>query len=137
MGRIFTGEKYTFDGFDYNLNADLKISDFAPRLAILSPAEASLDIIEDANEINYEVNASALTFERALRDNYRLLSSVLDNTKVVEALFLLDLRDVQSLDFTRPVYVDYFGDFFYIEQIKQYKVNRRESCFVRLIKLGI
>ena len=137
MGRIFTGEKYTFDGFDYNLNADLKISDFAPRLAILSPAEASLDIIEDANEINYEVNASALSFERALRDNYRLLSTVLDNTKVVEALFLLDLRDVQSLDFTRPVYVDYFGDFFYIEQIKQYKVNRRESCFVRLIKLGI
>lgn len=137
MGRIFTGEKYTFDGFNYNLNEDLKIQDFAPRVAILSPAEASLDIIADANEINYEVNASALTFERALRDNYRILSTVLDNTKVVEALFLLDLRDVQSLDFTRPVYVDYFGDFFYIEQIKQYKVNRRESCFVRLIKLGI
>jgi len=137
MGRVFTGEKYTFDGFDYNLNENLKIDEFAPRIAILSPAEASVDIIADENEINYEVNASALTFERALRDNYRLLSTVLDNTKVVEALFLLDLRDVQSLDFTRPVYVDYFGDFFYIEQIKQYKVNKRESCFVRLIKLGI
>ena len=137
MGRVFTGEKYTFDGFAYNLNEDLKLAEFGPRVAILSPAEASLDIIVDANDINYEVNASALSFERALRDNYQLLSTVLDNTKVVEALFLLDLRDVQSLDFTRPVYVDYFGDFFYIEQIKQYKVNRRESCFVRLIKLGI
>lgn len=137
MGRIFTGEKYTFDGFNYNLNAVLKIEDFAPRLAILTPTEASLQITPNGNEINYEVNASALSFERALRDNYRLLSTVLDNTKVVEALFLLDLRDVQSLDFTRPVYVEYFGDFFYIEQIKQYKVNKRESCFVRLIKLGL
>lgn len=137
MGRVFTGEKYTFDGFNYNLNEDLKLADFGPRVAILAPAEASLDIQIDANEINYEVNASALSFERALRDNYRLLSGVVDNTKVVEALFLLDLPDVQRLDFTRPVYVEYFGDFFYIEQIKQFKVNKRESCFVRLIKLGV
>ena len=137
MGRVFTGEKYTFDGFNYNLNEDLKIEDFAPRVAILTPTEASLDIIEDANEINYEVNAGALSFERALADNYRILGGVLDNTKVVEALFLLDLPDVQRLDFTRPVYVEKFGDFFYIEQIRQFKVNRRESCFVRLVKLGL
>lgn len=137
MGRVFTGDKYTFDGFNYNLNAELKIEDFAPRLAILTPAEASLDILIGANAINYEVNAGALSFERALRDNYQLLDTVFSNTKVVEALFLLDLSDVRNLDFTVPVFVDYFGDFFYIEQIKQFKVNRRESCFVRLIKLGI
>lgn len=137
MGRVFTGDKYTFDGFNYNLNEDLKLAEFGPRIAILSPAEASLDIIIDANAINYEVNAGALSFDRALRDNYSVLNSILDNTKVAEALFLLDLADVQRLDFTRPVYVDYFGDFFYIEQIKQFKVNRRESVLVRLIKLGI
>lgn len=137
MGRIFTGEKYTFDGFTYNLNADLKLQEFAPRLAVLSASEASLQIQESGNETNYEVNAGALSFDRALRDNYRVLRTVFENTKVVEALFLLDLRDVQALDFSRPVYVDYFGDYFYIEQVKQYKVNRRESCFVRLVKLGI
>jgi len=137
MGKVFTGEKYTFDGFDYILNQDLKLTDFGPRIAILSPAEASLDIQVDANEINYEVNASALSFERALNDNYRLLRAVVDNTKVTEALYLLDLADVQRIDFTVPVYVEYFGDFFYIEQIKQFKVNKRESCFVRLIKLGL
>jgi hypothetical protein len=137
MGKVFTGDKYTFDGFAYNLNEDLKLEEFAPRVAILTPTEASLDIIVDANEINYEVNAGALSFDRALRDNYRILGGVLDNTKVVEALFLLDLPDVQRLDFTRPVYVEKFGDFFYIEQVRQFKVNRRESCFVRLVKLGI
>lgn len=137
MGKVFTGDKYTFDGFAYNLNEDLKLEEFAPRVAILTPTEASLDIIVDANEINYEVNAGALSFDRALRDNYRILGGVLDNTKVVKALFLLDLPDVQRLDFTRPVYVEKFGDFFYIEQVHQFKVNRRESCFVRLVKLGI
>lgn len=137
MGRVFTGDKYTFDGFNYNLNEELKIQDFAPRLAVLSEAEASLQIAPGANAINYEVNAGALSFERSLRDNYQLLDTVFVNTKVVEALFLLDLSDVRNLDFTVPVFVDYFGDFFYIEQIKQFKVNRRESCFVRLIKLGI
>lgn len=137
MGKVFTGEKYTFDGFNYNLNEDLKLIDFGPRIAVLSPAEASLDIQIEANEINYEVNASALSFERALADNYRLLRAVVNNTKVTEALYLLDLPDLQRLDFTVPVYVDYFGDFFYIEQIKQFKVNKRESCFVRLIKLGL
>jgi len=137
MGRVFTGEKYTFDGFDYNLNEDLRISEFSPRVAMLAPVEASLQIQASASTINYEVNAGALSFARALRDNYQILSTVFDNTKVVEALFLLDLADVRDLDFTRPVYVDYFGAFFYIEQIKQFKVNRRESCYVRLIKLGI
>lgn len=136
MGRVFTGEKYTFDGFAYNLNEDLKINDFGARIAILAATEASLDIQIGANEINYEVNAGALSFERALSDNYRFLNAILDNAKVVEALFLLDLADVQALDFTRPVYIEYFGDFFYIEQIKQFKVNRRESCRVRLVKLG-
>lgn len=137
MGKVFTGEKYTFDGFNYILNQDLKLTDFGPRIAILSPAEASLDIQIGANVINYEVNASALSFERALNDNYRLLRAVVNNTKVTEALYLLDLADIQRIDFTVPVYVDYFGDFFYIEQIKQFKVNKRESCFVRLIKLGL
>jgi len=137
MGRVFTGEKYTFDGFNYNLNDDLKLSEFGARIAVLSPAEASLDIIVDANVINYEVNASALSFERAIRDNYRLLDAVTDNTKIVEALFLLDLTDIQNIDFTRPVYVDYFGAFFYIERIKQFKINSRESCYVRLVNLAI
>jgi len=138
MGRVFTGDKYTFDGFNYNLNEDLKIEDFAPRLAILTAAEASLDMfISGANIINYEVNSGALGFDRALRDNYQILETVFVNPKVVKPLFLLDLVDIRNIDFTVPVYVDYFGDFFYIEQINQFKVNRRESCFVRLIKLGI
>jgi len=50
-------------------------------------------------------------------------------------LFLLDLEDIVNLDFTRPVYVDYFGEYFYIESINQFKVNKRESCFVTLVRI--
>jgi hypothetical protein len=55
----------------------------------------------------------------------------------VTLLVQLDLSDIQNIDFTVPVFVEYFGDYFYIEQIKQFKVNRKESTFVKLVKLGI
>jgi len=135
MGKVFTGDKYTFDGFDYLLKEDLVLADFAPRVAILSEAEASLDILIDANQINFEVNESALNFGRALANNYRALRSILDRTKIVTALMLLNREDIENLDYTRPVYIEYFGEFFYIEQITQYKVNRRESCEVRLVRI--
>lgn len=137
MGKVFTGDKYRFDGFTYILNEETKITDFGPRIAILAEAAVSLEIIANANTINYEVNASALSFSRALADNYGLLRAVLDNTKKVDALYLLDLADVQKLDFSVPIFDGYFGDYFYIQEIKQFKVNKRESCLVSLVKLGI
>ena len=136
MGRVFTGEKYTFDGFNFNLNDPATVSDFAPRVAMLSESESSLDIIINANAINYEVNASALDFQRALANNWKLLSRVTDRAKVVRALFLLDLEDVRNIDFTRPVFVEAFGEYFYKQKIEQFKVNSRESCFVTLIRIG-
>lgn len=137
MGKVFTGEKYTFDGFQFNLNDPLTVEDFGPRVAILSPAEVSLEILADQNEINYEVNQSALDFQRALANNWRLLRAVTDRGKVVRALFLLDLEDVREIDFTRPVFVEYFGAYFYKQKIEQFKINRRESCFVTLVKISL
>jgi hypothetical protein len=136
MGRVFTGDKYQFDGFTFNLIDPVVIRDFSPRVALLSEAEASLDILIGANAINYEVNQSALDFNRALTTNWRLLSTATDRAKIVKALFLLDLSDVEALDFTRPVYVEYFGEYFYIQKIEQFKPDRRESCFVTLVKIG-
>ena len=137
MGKVFTGEKYVFDGFNFNLIDPLTVADFGPRVAILSPAEVSLEINPDVNEINFEVNQSALDFQRALSNNWRLLNAVTDRGKVVKALFLLDLEDVRSVDFTQPVFVGYFGAYFYKQKIEQFKINRRESCFVTLVKISL
>lgn len=136
FGKVFTGDKYTFDGFDYTLIEPLKVEEFKPRLAVLSEADSIINVIDAfPNEINYNVNPLVLDFERAINDNYNLVKSVLINTKVVRALFLLDLDDIVNLDFTRPVFVDYFGEYFYIESINQFKVNKRESCFVTLVRI--
>jgi hypothetical protein len=136
FGRVFTGEKYTFDGFNYNLIEPLNIEEFKPRLAILSESESVLDVsLGLPTDINFNVIPLALDFERSINDNYKLIRSVLVNTKVVKALFLLDLEDITNLDFTRPVFVDYFGEYFYIESINQFKVNKRESCFVTLVRI--
>ena len=135
MGKVFTGDKYTFDGFNFILNNPSKIDQFTPRLAIISESEASLQIIENGNLINYEVNPLALNFDRSINNSYKMIRSVLQNTKVIKGLFLLDLEDINNLDFTVPVFVDYFGEFFYIESINQFKINKRESCFVTLIRI--
>jgi hypothetical protein len=141
MGKVFTGDKYTFDGFNYNLNEDVKISEFTPRIAILSRVASSILVEGVAGgipaEFEFDVNPSALNFQTSLDSNYKVLSKVVDNTKTVTLLVQLDLSDIQNIDFTVPVFVEYFGDYFYIEQIKQFKVNRKESTFVKLVKLGI
>ncbi len=137
MGKVFTGEKYSFDGTNWNLNDPLKIEQFQSRIAIISESQASIQIQSAVtpNNTNFEVIPLELDFERAINDNYKLIRSVLVNTKVIKALFLLDLEDITNLDFTRPVFVDYFGEYFYIESINQFKVNKRESCFVTLVRI--
>jgi Icc-related predicted phosphoesterase len=136
MGRVFTGSKYTFDGFTYTLIEPFKIEEFKPRIAVLTEIDSVLDVsVGLTTPTNFTVNALVLDFERAVNDNYNLIRSVLNNTKVVKALFLLGLKDIVNLDFTRPVFIDYFGEFFYIESIDQFKVNKRESCFVKLVRI--
>ena len=136
MGRVFTGDKYSFDGFNFNLIDSDKIEEFTPRLAVLSESPSILNTSpNNPSLINFNVNPLGLDFERAINDNYNLIKSVLVNTKLVKALFLLDLDDIVNLDFTRPVFVDYFGEYFYIESINQFKVNKRESCFVTLVRI--
>lgn len=136
MGRIFTGDKYAFDGFNFNLIDPAKIDDFTPRIAVLFEDVSILDTNPgNPSAINFNVNPLGIDFERSLSVNYNLIKSVLINTKLVRALFLLDLEDIVNLDFTRPVFVEHFGDFFYIQSIDQFKVNKRESCFITLVRI--
>lgn len=136
FGKVFTGDKYTFDGFNYTLIEPLTIDEFKPRIVVLSESESVLDVSPGLpTDINFDVSPLVMDFERAINDNYRLIRSVLVNTKVIRALFLLDLEDITNLDFTRPVFIEYFGEYFYIESINQFKVNKRESCFVTLVRI--
>lgn len=139
MGKVFTGNKYTLDGGSFILNDELQIEEFTPRICVVNKTENDLLQVDpqgqNQNTFNWEVNPLSTSFSRAIFKNYRLIKSVLVNTKVIKALFLLDLEDINNLDFKIPVYVEYFGEFFYIESINQFKINKRESCFVTLIRI--
>lgn len=139
MGKVFTGNKYTLDGGVFILNDVLQIEEFTPRICVVNKTENDLLQVDPQgpvqNTFNWEVNPISTSFSRAIFKNYRLIQSVLVNTKVIKALFLLDLEDINNLDFKIPVYVEYFGEFFYIESINQFKINKRQSCFVTLIRI--
>lgn len=137
MGKVFTGDKYTQTDTGFVLNEKLKIDSFTPRIAIVIESETNILKVtpDDTTETNWIVNPLALSFDRSIFRAYNLIRSVLVNTKVVKALFLLDVQDITGLDFTIPIYVDHFGEFFYIESINQFKVNKRESCFITLVRI--
>ena len=60
---------------------------------------------------------------------------MLDRYKEIEVLMRLDASDINQLDLTRLVYIDYFNAWFYVDEIEQYKANKKESTLVKLIKI--
>lgn len=58
------------------------------------------------------------TFYKILSDN------ILNPSRVVEAMFNLTAIDIENLDLLRPVYIEYYGAFFYIQKINNYQAGR-------------
>jgi hypothetical protein len=73
---------------------------------------------------------------------YEIISKMLTDTYFITASFNLDLADYNKVDFTQPIWLDVvvkgYGNIkglFYLNEIKQFKVNRRESTEVELIRI--
>lgn len=74
-----------------------------------------------------------LGFTYLVSENYKDLAHVLNKTKIVTAKFNLKESDVKNLDFFTPVWVGYFGDYFYINQVSNYINGSLTTCeLVRL-----
>lgn len=77
-----------------------------------------------------------LGFGKSLIDTYYVaLKGIIQNFKKVNCLIRLNSADINQLDFTRPVWIDYFNAYFYISQIGGYKPTNNESTTVELVKL--
>lgn len=83
---------------------------------------ASLDTFQN---VNYSVVPKGIT------EWY----DVVDSSIRVEATFLLPIDIIKNLNLNRPIYVDYLGGFFIIEEISEY-VNSSTPVKVKLIKLN-
>jgi len=137
MGRIFTGDKYIFDGVNYNLDAESKVESFTTRVVYLSRSTSDLIQVTNGNIVtgNYEAVNQPILFQRVLNSKYSLISNMIDKAKIVRVLMKLSVVDIGLFDFSKPVYIDYFNDYFYVNEIDQFKVNQIDSTFVTLIRM--
>jgi hypothetical protein len=58
-----------------------------------------------------------LTFQYLIENNYSGFVSVLNKLKVVTAYFWLDDNEFKDFNFFKPVYIELFGDYFYVNVI--------------------
>ena len=66
---------------------------------------------------------------------YQSFIDVLDKAKIVTCLLRLNASDINQLDLTIPVYIEYFNSYFYVSKISGYNPNRNVSTLVELVKL--
>ena len=76
-----------------------------------------------------------LGLDNSLKIWYKAWIDVLDKAKIITCLFKLNASDIYSLDLTIPVYVKYFGAWFYISEVKEYTPNKNQSTQVELVKI--
>lgn len=110
-------------------------SDLDPEFRIL---EVSIDdrfLVDITSEtvLTTQANTSFKEFDDLIEDNYTALKSMLTNTKYLEVLVNLNASDINQLDITTPVYL--LDEYWFIQQVKQWKVNSPDSTIVKLIRL--
>lgn len=72
---------------------------------------------------------TALSFTHTLiTDHYQGLKGVLNRYKKIDAYFWLSIKDVSRLDHFIPVYISYFGHYFYVQKIHNYVQGKLTKC---------
>ncbi len=74
-----------------------------------------------------------MDWDTSYHNHYRVFDRIKTKTKKVKALVRLNYSDVNQLDFTRSKKVD--NELFIVEDITQFKMNRKDSTLVNFIRL--
>lgn len=89
-----------------------------------------------------EVFFDDLLFTNLINENYNTLKRVFANSRAIKLLVRLSRTDYQSIDFTTPIFIDIVTErhgnirgHFYINEIEQYAVGKRDSTYVTLVKI--
>jgi hypothetical protein len=76
-----------------------------------------------------------LEFGQLLPKYYPLYSQILNNMKSVKCLMKLNSVDVNTINFKEPIWIDFFGAYFYLNLIDQFNLTTQDSTPVELILL--
>lgn len=83
------------------------------------------------------IHGQDLSFASNLLDTYYpTFRDTIQNYKQVQALLHLHSADIVNLDQSIPIWIDYFSAYFYINEVKQFKLTSVESTIVDLIRIG-
>ena len=142
---------FDYTKWDYVYPSDVYESKaVVPRIGYIvsnPDADQHLTIDNVAAEVNEpQFYFENLHFQNAITNSYITLSRILDDARIVESLFRLNKADIVNYQETKtetdgpliPVwYVDENGEgnLYYINEIKQFKVNKKESCWVELVRI--
>lgn len=78
-----------------------------------------------------------LTWLYLLRKNYSKFIEIISYPVMVKCLIKLTQNDINNIDFSKPIWIDYFESYFYINSINEYSLTEKKSTEVELIKLQI
>ncbi len=114
---------------------DYDESDIDPKFRIcqVSVDNSFLVDITGQSSLSTQANCTFKSWADYITENYGTFQSVVDKLRLVEVLIRLNPNDIQELDITYPVYL--LGDYWFIREVKQWKVNRIDSTIVKLIRL--
>ncbi len=93
----------------------------------------STDTIASAAILTFGDNLNALTGDEMLADYYGTVFDMLQDSKVLSASFNLAGSDVSEIDFSVPIYIEYFNAYFYLNKVQAFISNRLTTC--QLIKI--
>lgn len=116
------------DGFN-NVNA---------RMAYIEFDTSALVTISGQPLISPQPNVyfDELDFKKLLPLYYPIFEQILNNLKQVNCLIRLNTMDINNIDFSKPIWIDYFGAYFYLNLIEQYNITNPQSTNVNLILLN-
>ena len=129
MARIWTGVKWIDGGLDFSQKTDK----FKNRLVQLVDSNSPIYVEDDT--IRSRDVVPSINFDKVIPKRYGLIQDITNKTKIVNCLFNLKVNDIYEFDFSRPVYVSYLNEYFFVNEIKQFKFNRSESTLVELIRI--
>lgn len=112
----------------------LSFNEVNGRMAYVDFDSTSLITIAGITEpVQPNVYFEQLTFSNLITEYYPLYKFILNNSKAVDCLLRINNLDIANLDFSKPIWIDHFNAYFYINEIAQYKVTSKDSTQVTLI----
>lgn len=110
------------------------VNSLTPRMAYVEQDNSAILEItgKPIEAIQPNVYFEDLSFKNLIPKYYKNFEAILNNNKQVSCLIKLNSLDINKLDFSNPVFIEYFGAWFYLNLINQYNLTSPSSVEVQL-----